>query len=95
MTIEGSVLTATQILFLGAITGFGISIIFFIRNRWVFNARQILLRAASIKAKEAIENEDGNWKRYYDWYESLPSYNKMMFLISVWDVGEWLKTIPE
>lgn len=65
------------------------------RNVWVYNTRTTLLLIASTKAKEAIENEDEDWMRYHTWYDSLPSYNQMMFMISVWDRNEWIRTLPE
>jgi hypothetical protein len=57
--------------------------------------KHILLKIASLNAQEAINNNDDNWTRYYDWYESLPSFNTMMFMISVWNWREYLKTLPE
>lgn len=68
---------------------------FIYRNIWVYNTRSLLIKAASVKAKEAIENNETDWKRYYDWYDNLPSYDKMMFMISVWDCNEWIKTLPD
>lgn len=93
-------MTALTITFL-SVTAISAGFFILLRSQWVVHARMILLHAASIKSKEAIENSDPQnddeevWIKYYEWYSDLPSYSKMIFMISVWDCNEWLKTIPE
>ena len=74
---------------------FALAAFLMFRNWWVFQMKEILLRVASLKAQEALHKNDDDWIRYYNWYESLPSFNTMMFTISIWDWKEYLDTLPE
>lgn len=72
-----------------------ISAFFMIRNKCVFKMREAIVAEVSRKTKAAIDANDPDWPRYWVWFETLPSYNKMVFLISVWRASYWLKSIPE
>lgn len=86
-------MTQTLIYFLFVVVF--ICIFMFFRNNRVYKIEMQLLKEVSLRSRLAIDAGDNNWCGYHNWLNSLPSYNKKMFMISIWNADFWIQQMPK
>lgn len=88
-----NIMTQTLIYFLFVVVF--ICIFMFFRNNRVYKIEMQLLKEVSLRSRLAIDAGDNNWCRYHNWLNFLPSYNKKMFMISIWNADFWIQQMPK
>jgi len=68
----------TDILFIVALFLIFFGALMFIRNEWVYKQR-------TAELNKCIPG-DPTWQEFYDKYNALPSYDKMLFRFWIWDI---------
>ena len=73
---------------------FSLAAFMFLKNHLVYKARLKTLARISERAKQAIDDRDFNWQRFYDLMDK-PSYNVLMWNPTVWTYRQMYPHINE